>query len=386
VVGGVKPYYHFLPEGWKQKSASEISKAFYDVCIGAYLLNPLKNDYDSEAVITQYYDPDFPSSVNLFGKMKPDELLATKEEEYLRFIGLLAAQMLPAKAEVENKIKTSGMEKLFHEIEMPLSYCLFEMEQEGIGILPRELKAYTEDLSKKIDALKASITEAAGEEFNINSPKQLAEILFEKLGLPGGKKTKTGYSTAADVLEKLAEEHLLTIRRRAVVYLLGCVKVQQLLADNQQEQAQRRQHKLAVQNRLLAAEDAAGMALQHGAPALGVDDESLVQVHGAVPNVYLRTKERLQHAVADQQHAHLDIGARHHGLHQLLRRDEQYLTLSHPHLLVAAELDQHAPPTAVDDGVVLHLDRRVHRYPLHLAQALQEYHLVLNDSRRFLVG
>ncbi len=207
VVGGVKPYYHFLPEGWKQKSASEISKAFYDVCIGAYLLNPLKNDYDSEAVITQYYDPDFPSSVNLFGKMKPDELLAAKEEEYLRFIGLLAAQLLPAKAEVENKIKTSGMEKLFHEIEMPLSYCLFEMEQEGIGILPRELKAYTEDLSKKIDALKASITEAAGEEFNINSPKQLAEILFEKLGLPGGKKTKTGYSTAADVLEKLAEEH-----------------------------------------------------------------------------------------------------------------------------------------------------------------------------------
>lgn len=207
VTGSVKPYYHFLPKEFENKTAAEISSSFWDICIAAYLLNPLKNDYDTEAVINQYYDADIPSFINLFGKLKADEALKTKEEEYLRYIGLLCAQGLAAKAELGKKIQSVGMEKLFSEIEMPLSYCLFEMEQEGIGILPEELSSYTEDLSKKIETLRASIIEEAGEEFNINSPKQLAEILFEKLGLPGGKKTKTGYSTAADVLEKLAEDH-----------------------------------------------------------------------------------------------------------------------------------------------------------------------------------
>ena len=207
VTGSVKPYYHFLPDNWKNKPAKETASVFCDLCIAAYLLNPLKNDYDTEAVINQYYDADFPSYINLFGKLKPDEALKTKEDDYLRYIGLLCAEGLSAEAELTKKIQASGMENLFKDIEMPLSYCLFEMEQEGIKILPEELKSYTDDLSEKIEALRASIIEAAGEEFNINSPKQLADILFEKLGLPGGKKTKTGYSTAADVLEKLAEEH-----------------------------------------------------------------------------------------------------------------------------------------------------------------------------------
>ena len=108
---------------------------------------------------------------------------------------------------LEEKLKDAGMEKLMREIEMPLSLVLYEMEKDGIEVKPEALKAYGDALVSRIEELEQSIHEEAGENFNINSPKQLGEILFEKLKLPGGKKTKTGYSTAADVLEKLAPEY-----------------------------------------------------------------------------------------------------------------------------------------------------------------------------------
>ena len=95
---------------------------------------------------------------------------------------------------------------LFTEVEMPLVFTLYDMEQAGIQVEAEELKDYGDRLGSQIAALEQEIYDLAGEEFNINSPKQLGVILFEKMGLPGGKKTKTGYSTAADVLEKLAPE------------------------------------------------------------------------------------------------------------------------------------------------------------------------------------
>ena len=99
------------------------------------------------------------------------------------------------------------MDRLFAEIEMPLSYVLYDMEQIGMLVRPQELKAYGERLTGRIAELETEIHKQAGVEFNINSPKQLGEVLFETMKLPGGKKTKTGYSTAADVLEKLAPEN-----------------------------------------------------------------------------------------------------------------------------------------------------------------------------------
>ena len=109
--------------------------------------------------------------------------------------------------ELLNKLDEMEMRSLFDEVEMPLVFTLFDMEQEGMRVNAEELKAYGEALVDKISALEKSIHEAAGEEFNINSPKQLGVILFEKLGMKGGKKTKTGYSTSAEVLDKLAPEH-----------------------------------------------------------------------------------------------------------------------------------------------------------------------------------
>lgn len=99
------------------------------------------------------------------------------------------------------------MYELFRDIEMPLLFTLYGMEQAGIHVEGEALKSYGDQLGGRITELEQEICEEAGETFNINSPKQLGVILFEKLGLPGGKKTKTGYSTAADVLDKLAPDH-----------------------------------------------------------------------------------------------------------------------------------------------------------------------------------
>ena len=99
------------------------------------------------------------------------------------------------------------MYELFETIEMPLIFVLFEMQQQGISVDKQALVDYSKVLGSKISVLEKEIYESAGEEFNINSPKQLGVILFEKLGMPNGKKTKSGYSTAADVLEKLAPDY-----------------------------------------------------------------------------------------------------------------------------------------------------------------------------------
>ncbi|MDE7198686.1 MAG: DNA polymerase I, partial [Lachnospiraceae bacterium] len=108
---------------------------------------------------------------------------------------------------LEGKLKEQGMDELFYEIEMPLSSLRYDMEQYGVRVQPEELKAYGEALTGRIEELEQAIYRQADCTFNINSPKQLAEVLFEKMGIKGGKKTKTGYSTAADVLEKLAPDY-----------------------------------------------------------------------------------------------------------------------------------------------------------------------------------
>ena len=105
------------------------------------------------------------------------------------------------------KLREEGMEELYRTVELPLIYALYHMEEEGILVRREELHAYGMRLKEKICVLEQEIWEMTGEQFNINSPKQLGEILFGEMKLPGGKKTKTGYSTAADVLEKLAEDH-----------------------------------------------------------------------------------------------------------------------------------------------------------------------------------
>lgn len=160
-----------------------------DATVAAYLLNPLKNDYTYEDVARE--------QLSLMIDENADEMRKSCYEAYTAFA---SAGMLM------QKLRDAGMEQLFTQIEMPLVFTLYDMEQAGIRVEAQELKEYGERLGGRITGLEKEIYELAGEVFNINSPKQLGVILFEKMGLPGGKKTKTGYSTAADVLEKLAPE------------------------------------------------------------------------------------------------------------------------------------------------------------------------------------
>lgn len=180
---------------------------YFDCLIAAYLCNPLKNDYTIGDVANEYLDLMIQERSQLFGKESLKKSLVEKEEGFKEYAGYLAYVSFKARKPLTKKLKEFGMFSLFEDIEMPLSYVLFSMEREGVKAEEKALKEYGDALASKIQKLEESVYEQAGERFNLNSPKQLGEILFGKLNMPGAKKTKTGYSTAADVLEKLALEH-----------------------------------------------------------------------------------------------------------------------------------------------------------------------------------
>ncbi|NLL77933.1 MAG: DNA polymerase I [Clostridiales bacterium] len=179
----------------------------FDILIAAYLLNPLKNDYEPEDVANEYLGLMIPSRAQQFGKESFKKTAENRAKELVEYACFLSYVEYMAAPILEERLSETGMDKLMHEIEMPLSYVLYDMEKEGVRVRPDELKRYGDALNGRIGELEESIHSQAGSDFNINSPKQLGEILFEKLGLPGGKKTKTGYSTAADVLDKLAPDY-----------------------------------------------------------------------------------------------------------------------------------------------------------------------------------
>lgn len=178
---------------------------FFDEMIGAYLLNPLKDGYEYDDIARDYLNLTIPSRADLFAKASLENSLEDKNFTlyscYQSYIAYKAYE------KIKEEIEQGGMSKLFYDIEMPLIFTLYDMEQRGIGINPEDLKEYGDNLGIGIKNLEVRIYELVGEEFNINSPKQLGVILFDKLRLPFGKKTKTGYSTSADVLEKLIPEH-----------------------------------------------------------------------------------------------------------------------------------------------------------------------------------
>jgi len=195
----IKGFYSYL--------AQDTTERYFDILIASYLLNPLKSDYDLEAIAAEHLGLMIPGRAECFGKQKLREAAASSTDQFAEYCCYGAYVSARAKSVLEKKLQETGMERLMREIEMPLSLVLYDMEREGVEVRREELKAYGDALVERIQELEASIHEKAGVSFNINSPKQLGEVLFETLKLPGGKKTKTGYSTAADVLDKLSEEH-----------------------------------------------------------------------------------------------------------------------------------------------------------------------------------
>ncbi|MCM1267565.1 MAG: DNA polymerase I [Bacteroidales bacterium] len=182
-------------------------RRYFDILVAAYLLNPLKSDYLPEDIAGERLSLTIPDRTQVCGKASYSEAYQKTPAEFAQYACYQAYVAFAAAPVLTKMLEEQGMESLFYDIEMPLTKVLYDMERYGVLVQPEQLKAYGAALIGRIAELIGKIYEQAGCEFNINSPKQLGEILFEKMGIPGGKKTKTGYSTAADVLEKLAPDH-----------------------------------------------------------------------------------------------------------------------------------------------------------------------------------
>lgn len=179
----------------------------FDAGVAAYLLNPLKDSYEYQELAADYLGIQMPSRMDLIGKKTIRQALAENRERAAACVCYLAYTVKECRDRLEEELRRTGMDRLFYDIETPLIYSLFRMEEAGIKVERDRLKEYGDRLKVGIAQVEQKIYEETGEKFNINSPKQLGEVLFDHMKLPGGKKTKTGYSTAADVLEKLAGDY-----------------------------------------------------------------------------------------------------------------------------------------------------------------------------------
>lgn len=177
----------------------------FDVLIAAYLADPSATIEDVASVAKKYGYTNLQSDEAFYGKGAKRKI---PEQELLSdHIVRKAFAMQDIQEKMEDELRKNDQEALFYDLEMPLSLVLADMESTGVKVDVNRLKAMGEELSERLKEIEGRIYELAGETFNINSPKQLGVILFEKLGLPVVKKTKTGYSTSADVLEQLASSH-----------------------------------------------------------------------------------------------------------------------------------------------------------------------------------
>ena len=182
-------------------------KKYFDMTVAAYLLNPLLGDYPYDGVAKDYLSIMLSSKKDYLGKLTCEQMIKEDEKKVVDYACYEAYIAWKSKEILESNLKEKGMYELYENIEMPLVFVLYDMEKEGIRADGDKLKEYSRELAVSINKIEKRIYEEAGEEFNINSPKQLGVVLFEKLQLPNEKKTKTGYSTSAEVLDKLAPDH-----------------------------------------------------------------------------------------------------------------------------------------------------------------------------------
>lgn len=180
---------------------------YEDTGIMAYLLNPLKDTYDYDDLARDYLDRMVASRKDILGKSSIQAAKTASPGELKQMTLLCCQSVLEAFPVLEKALSDSSMQELYREMEMPLVFTLYSMQYYGIRADREALKEYGDKLAVMLTGLEQEIYDLAGEQFNINSPKQLGVILFEKLKLPAAKKTKTGYSTAADVLEKLRPDY-----------------------------------------------------------------------------------------------------------------------------------------------------------------------------------
>lgn len=183
----------------------------YDIAIASYILNPTNNKLNIDNLIEQYLNIDINEytksedsgkQINLFDNMEKEDINQEEKEKYMMY----AYSIGKIKSITSEKLKEVNSLDLFYNIDMPTVEVLSDMQWNGMYVDKEELEQFGKELTSKLETITKIIYEMAGEEFNINSTKQLGEILFEKMKLPVIKKTKSGYSTDVDVLEKLKKE------------------------------------------------------------------------------------------------------------------------------------------------------------------------------------
>ncbi|MGM7636425.1 DNA polymerase I [Bacillus sp. Hm123] len=209
----------------------ELRGVDFDLLLASYLINPSESPEDFSAVAKLHGFGTIQSDEAVYGKGA--KLKLPEEEVYAEHIASKAAALAQLKETCLQGLEGNQQLELFYELELPLALILADMESEGVQVDVDRLKQMGEELKNQLSVIEQTIYQLAGTEFNINSPKQLGVVLFEKLGLPPIKKTKTGYSTSADVLEKLAPshevvEHILHYRQLGKLqstYIEGLLKV-----------------------------------------------------------------------------------------------------------------------------------------------------------------
>ena len=201
---GLKEQLHLLDNTYELENKKEL----YDTEIGSYILNPNRDSYEYDSLYSEYNPKrGISSRTDILAKMTPQAAYEKDHDAFVKYVTTKTYAIFTYATKINEQIKADDMWKLYTDIEMPLVYVLYEMQKNGIRVNKEELKEYGDKLQVRIEELEQSIHRLADDDFNINSPKQLGEVLFVKMGLPNGKKTKTGYSTSADVLEKIKNEH-----------------------------------------------------------------------------------------------------------------------------------------------------------------------------------
>jgi DNA polymerase I len=188
-----------------RRQGVELNGVDFDLLIASYILNPAESADDFASVAKRHGASVIESDEAVYGKGAKRKLPA--EEKLAEHLARKANVVYELKSTCEESLKENDQFQLFTDLELPLAIILADMEYTGVAVDVERLKEMKKELADRLDEMEKKIYELAGEEFNINSPKQLGVILFEKLELPVIKKTKTGYSTSADVLEKLQSKH-----------------------------------------------------------------------------------------------------------------------------------------------------------------------------------
>lgn len=183
----------------------DIKNINFDLLIASYIINPAENSHDVPSIAHRMDKKGIAYDEEVYGKGA--KLKVPEVQSLAEHVGRKTKMVYDLKELFEKNLKENEQWELYHELEMPLSIILGEMEHTGVSVDVDRLEEMGEDLQRRLAEIEEDVYELAGEKFNLNSPKQLGPILFEKLELPVIKKTKTGYSTSADILEQLENKH-----------------------------------------------------------------------------------------------------------------------------------------------------------------------------------